>query len=433
MSSSRRHSRQSNYTDKECKSWIYCGLYDCNTICRKYLFKLQWLICLGNLEAGSWETLPTLRFHGPLVKRGKCTSAQLNRCRPWYKSGVAAALLSLKFLSFRYVTNYAGRTSEFGCSSSMSPSTLNLFFSSAASTAGKIGVKCSKGDTSHIYIYIIYMMQFTLMFDFIHIHVHIFLVLSILPVRLRKQRRRDGGWNVLLRNSQALNHVVLSHKRELSNLRCTTKWCRVKCRRVGARVLWFHGMLDAAMCCSALRIDHTWGLWGTKESEHWQTQCCTQITLACPTIILGILFGRFWIWRFEIFEERGLQRYKRCRRGWLQGCATCRDEGWFEACHSPSKFTPSNFNQSKSSEGVSLFDFLNLEAFQMLTFRPPLGLWNAFCFRIQYHSWPLNPSVWTCISLEQQFRCIFQLFENYDYDSWPQDCIMLTFHFTLQF
>lgn len=261
-------------------------------------------------------------------------------------------------------------------------------------------------------------MQFTLMFDFIHIHVHIFLVLSILPVRLRKQRRRDGGRNVLLRNSQELNHVVLSHKRELSNLRCTTKWCRVKCRRVGARVLWFHGMLDAAMCCSALRIDHTWGLWGTKESEHWQTQCCTQITLACPTIILGILFGRFWIWRFEIFEERGLQRYKRCRRGWLQGCATCRDEGWFEACHSPSKFTPSNFNQSKSSEGVSLFDFLNLETFQMLTFRPPLGLWNVFCFRIQYHSWPLNPSVWTCISLEQQFRCIFQLFENYDYDSW---------------
>ena len=68
---------------------------------------------------------------------------------PHYHPGVAAALLSLKFLSFRYLTNYAGRTSEFGCSSSMSPSTLDLFYSSAASTAGKMGVKCSKGDTSH--------------------------------------------------------------------------------------------------------------------------------------------------------------------------------------------------------------------------------------------------------------------------------------------
>ena len=221
---------------------------------------------------------------------------------------------------------------------------------------------------------------------------HIFLVLSILLVRLRKQRRWDGGWNVLLRNSQQLNHVVLSHKRKLSNLWCTTKWRRVvtpckafqpvhydvnpcKCRSVGAQVLCKHGMLDAAMCCSALRIDHTWGLWGTKESDHWQTQCCTQITLARPGIWFDSLeaFGfedseRWFAYicfklGFEIFEKHGVQRYKRCRRGWLQGCATCRDEGWFEACHSPSKFAPSNFNQSKSSDGVSLFDFLNLEAF----------------------------------------------------------------------
>ena len=35
----------------------------------------------------------------------------------------------------------------------MSRSTLDLFYSSAASTAGKNGEKCSKGDTSHIYIY----------------------------------------------------------------------------------------------------------------------------------------------------------------------------------------------------------------------------------------------------------------------------------------
>ena len=33
-----------------------------------------------DLEFG--ETLPTLHLHGPLVKRVKCTSAQLNRCRP---------------------------------------------------------------------------------------------------------------------------------------------------------------------------------------------------------------------------------------------------------------------------------------------------------------------------------------------------------------
>ena len=116
-----------------------------------------------DLEFG--ETLPTLHFHGPLVKRVKCTSAQLNRCRPWYKSGVAAALPSLKFLSFRYLTNYAGRTSEFGCSSSMSPSTLDLFYSSAASTAGKMGVKCSKGDASPHHIHIdlyIYILRKTL-------------------------------------------------------------------------------------------------------------------------------------------------------------------------------------------------------------------------------------------------------------------------------
>ena len=60
----------------------------------------------------------------------------------------------------------------------MSPSMLDHFYSSAASTAGKIGVKCSKGDTSHMYIYIHFFVVIYGYYIYIYIHIYIYICFS---------------------------------------------------------------------------------------------------------------------------------------------------------------------------------------------------------------------------------------------------------------
>ena len=66
----------------------------------------------------------------------------------------------------------------------MSPSTLDLFCSSAASTAGKNGVKCSKGDTSHIYKICLYIM-------FVYIHFFTYIHLQMHDINFEERREHE--------------------------------------------------------------------------------------------------------------------------------------------------------------------------------------------------------------------------------------------------